>query len=617
MAFSVFGTMSSMLSKKPSVASTVAAVVSPWTTLTGPANVAGNSQYAFSNMNPYNAYQIISSTGQYVYIPCSQTMSPSGGGNYFWYSSDYGTTWTANTTLTDSTYSSCSSGLFGDGFSSNTGACSDSGQYVYFAANSGTNALVFWSSNYGVTFNAPIKIPGVLITCIACNSTGTIVYVSMYNQSPCLYKSTNAGAAGMSFSSLTPSGQKINGLCCSSDGTIIYYGVNTGTGLGLWRSSNSGTSFTQIQSANNFAKVICSSDGSIAYAYNQSSVSNIYKITNSGSTIVQLTNIPVSQTITCDSTGSILWFATTNYSTTVNTIYYSSDGGATAIANYVTTPFTTIANINCNKTGNIVFMNGVNSTSTLGGNQRYMIAASSATAFKSTSITGLKIWFDGADPAGTGIIPVNGASISTWIDKTGSGYNATAGTAGVYNLTSKAITFDGTMYYTTTYPANPTNESVFVVFNATNSSNGNYPVGATNFGRQIGLSSATEWGILSSNRAWSSKVSGFTVNGGTFLGEAFVSSSTNTYTSLNGSLTLTGPNNVAATTFDAGTVTGLGRQLTTGNGVFYGNIMEILIYNSVLSVANRQKIEGYLAWKWSFQTKLPSGHPYYSAAPTF
>ena len=42
---------------------------------------------------------------------------------------------------------------------------------------------------------------------------------------------------------------------------------------------------------------------------------------------------------------------------------------------------------------------------------------------------------------------------------------------------------------------------------------------------------------------------------------------------------------------------------------------EIVLYNVVLTTTNIQKIEGYLAWKWGLQAKLPSGHPYKSASP--
>lgn len=42
---------------------------------------------------------------------------------------------------------------------------------------------------------------------------------------------------------------------------------------------------------------------------------------------------------------------------------------------------------------------------------------------------------------------------------------------------------------------------------------------------------------------------------------------------------------------------------------------DILIYNTVLSTNARQKIEGYLSWKWGVQQNLPSNHPYRSVPP--
>jgi hypothetical protein len=47
-----------------------------------------------------------------------------------------------------------------------------------------------------------------------------------------------------------------------------------------------------------------------------------------------------------------------------------------------------------------------------------------------------------------------------------------------------------------------------------------------------------------------------------------------------------------------------------------GNIAEIVIFNSSLGTTDRQKMEGYLAWKWGLEANLPVGHPYKSAAPT-
>jgi len=50
-------------------------------------------------------------------------------------------------------------------------------------------------------------------------------------------------------------------------------------------------------------------------------------------------------------------------------------------------------------------------------------------------------------------------------------------------------------------------------------------------------------------------------------------------------------------------------------GALLGDIGEIIVYPSVLSVADRQRIEGFLAWKWGMQTSLPSSHLYYRYPP--
>ena len=47
-----------------------------------------------------------------------------------------------------------------------------------------------------------------------------------------------------------------------------------------------------------------------------------------------------------------------------------------------------------------------------------------------------------------------------------------------------------------------------------------------------------------------------------------------------------------------------------------GYIAEVVIADTALSTEDRQKLEGYLAWKWGLEGNLPSGHPYKSAPPT-
>jgi hypothetical protein len=46
-----------------------------------------------------------------------------------------------------------------------------------------------------------------------------------------------------------------------------------------------------------------------------------------------------------------------------------------------------------------------------------------------------------------------------------------------------------------------------------------------------------------------------------------------------------------------------------------GTIYELIVMKNGLSLAEQQKMEGYLAWKWGIQLQLPTTHPYYTHAP--
>jgi hypothetical protein len=59
----------------------------------------------------------------------------------------------------------------------------------------------------------------------------------------------------------------------------------------------------------------------------------------------------------------------------------------------------------------------------------------------------------------------------------------------------------------------------------------------------------------------------------------------------------------------------LGNDFSTSNRAINGYISELVIVNNNLSVAERQSLEGYLAWKWGTVSSLPSGHPYKSVKP--
>lgn len=47
-----------------------------------------------------------------------------------------------------------------------------------------------------------------------------------------------------------------------------------------------------------------------------------------------------------------------------------------------------------------------------------------------------------------------------------------------------------------------------------------------------------------------------------------------------------------------------------------GNMAELIVIAASTIDSERQKIEGYLAWKWGLTTNLPANHPYKNSSPT-
>ena len=239
--------------------------------------------------------------------------------------------------------------------------------------------------------------------------------------------------------------------------------------------------------------------------------------------------------------------------------------------------------------------------------------------FSPTSISGCQLWLDGNDPAGTGTQPANGATVSTWVDKSGNGRNATVAPSrvvGIYSTSFKAVNFaTSSTGYITSYSAAPTNETMFVVFNNPSpSSPNNIIIGGVQGARSLGAgytaSGTGTVGNLNTQVAWLARTGSYTA-GTTMIVTSKFTTSTNTI-SLNGGVnTASG----GAPGFTAGRVTYLGVDATNSFFHYVGYGMEILFYNSVLTTLQTQQVEGYLAWKWGLTGSLPAGHPYKTVQP--
>ena len=244
--------------------------------------------------------------------------------------------------------------------------------------------------------------------------------------------------------------------------------------------------------------------------------------------------------------------------------------------------------------------------------------------FLPTSIDGCVLWLDGADPAGTGTAPANGTTVSTWVDKSINGYNATqAGGSLTYSSANQGIVFNGASnsYYTVssaTFPTGNTYYSIFLVVQ-TSLPAGHYShmfsSGANVGGQAIDIpiypTGAVETGW------WTTNIlsAGGVVTANTKIILATTYDSTGLYLYGNGtsiaSSTILGTRNGVSTVGYVGCPPGgpnmSGASFADQN--FIGTMHEALLFSGLITESQRKQIEGYLAQKWGLTSQLPPGHP--------
>lgn len=246
--------------------------------------------------------------------------------------------------------------------------------------------------------------------------------------------------------------------------------------------------------------------------------------------------------------------------------------------------------------------------------------------FVPTSIGNCQLWLDAADSSATSMTFSSGNILSAWKDKSGSNNTATA-----YNsptLTQNAIngyqaistfrspyftgsiSITGTTYTLFTVATRSTgsfgNDTRLVSF-AVNNSSPDYNTTAAS----IGLFAQPAAQTLGTYRTSWIASNAYTMDA------PFVASVT--YTGTNGYMWFNGSNASYTGTSSSGTfgitVYALANQPSLTNEFWNGYIGEVIVYNTSLSITDRQQVEGYLAWKWGLQANLPANHPYKNSAP--
>ena len=247
--------------------------------------------------------------------------------------------------------------------------------------------------------------------------------------------------------------------------------------------------------------------------------------------------------------------------------------------------------------------------------------------FNPTSITGLILWMDANDPNNTGTKPANNSTISTWYDKSGGARNATANTPITYNTTGlnskPALAFTGTQWLTGSISNTNNKMTIFGVCSMNSSSAGSARI--IGFSNGAGVDDYNNVGFMGFLRQSNTGIGpyrngAFTVQNPPsystpYLFECWFDG-TNEYATVQIGNTTSITSAASSGNFAITYYTICNNPRTADGGTLNGFMSEILIYNTSLSTTDRQKIEGYLSWKWGIQGNLPSTHPYYSVSPT-
>ena len=223
--------------------------------------------------------------------------------------------------------------------------------------------------------------------------------------------------------------------------------------------------------------------------------------------------------------------------------------------------------------------------------------------FSPRQIPGLILWVDGTDPAGNGVIPADGATVSTWVDKSDLVNNATthSGTT-TYSSSLKALFFSNSGFQTSIVtPTNRVGSGFFVVRVTVNAANVIFQgSGLSHGGRQFRNDGGTILRTVKENIV-DMFLSGPTVLN-TLMLVGYVDDGNNLTHCVNGTLYTT----TTATTFTAGTTILLGKSF---NGEYLiGFIHEVILFNVNVNTTQRQQIESYLAQKWGLTSSLVAGH---------
>jgi len=239
--------------------------------------------------------------------------------------------------------------------------------------------------------------------------------------------------------------------------------------------------------------------------------------------------------------------------------------------------------------------------------------------FTPASLANCSLWLDAADRS---TLTLSGSNVTQWNDKSGNANNTTYANLVVYSLTaingrpginfgpgglnngsmlSGPLSYSGdqvTAFIIAQFSSNSYDYARFLSIGVPGSTDYTDTRNIQIFGRNTGLT------ILNIRNFVAATVNVPAYNT-PFLAQSQLNS-TQVSINVNGStpvITSGASGNLALSNYYIGASTSSQTGLS-------GSISEIVFYTTALSTAQRQQIEGYLAWKWGLLNTLPGNHPY-------
>ena len=237
--------------------------------------------------------------------------------------------------------------------------------------------------------------------------------------------------------------------------------------------------------------------------------------------------------------------------------------------------------------------------------------------FTPGSISNLKLWLDASD---SGTITESSGSVGQWSDKSGNGRNASQSTSSSQPIySSDKLIFDGTddfLSFSNLGISDPITLFMALRPHSLSTDDRILSINGNNYHGCLMFGSSTSLQLY--NVGW------YTINSSTALSpnqstliSLTIDSSHNAAATVNG----IAQNTLSSSQFLAnGVSTNLGGKLFIGStaygNTYDGEFFEVLLLDSAMATNERQKIEGYLAYKWGLVNSLPADHPYKSVTPS-